>query len=64
MDNLHNNDVDKYIKNYFGDIKLVIDCHSKMREKLEHKDNIYLDTLINRLEAKYFAAINKTQFPY
>jgi hypothetical protein len=64
MDTLHNNDPDKYIRSYFGDIKRVIDCHESIRNSLNHKDNIQLDTLINILEAKYFSLINKTQFPY
>ena len=64
MDTLHNNDPDKYIRSYFGDIKRVIDCHESIRNSLNHKDNIQLDTSINILEAKYFSLINKTQFPY
>jgi hypothetical protein len=64
MDTLSENDPDKYMVDYFPDIKQVIDCHSRLREKIEHKDNIQLDVLINILESKYFSLINKTQFPY
>ena len=64
MDTLHGNDPDKYMRNYFADIKRVIDCHESIRNSLNHKDNIQLDTSINILEAKYFSLINRTQFPY
>jgi hypothetical protein len=64
MDTLSENDPNKYMVDYFPDIKQVIDCHSRLREKIEHKDNIQLDVLINILESKYFSLINKTQFPY
>ena len=64
MDTMHNNDPDKYIRSYFGDIKRVIDCHESLRNSLSLKDNTQLDSLINILEAKYFSIITKTQFPY
>jgi hypothetical protein len=64
MDTLSENDPNKYMVDYFPDIKQVIDCHSRLRDKIEHKDNIQLDVLINILESKYFSLINKTQFPY
>ncbi len=64
MDTLHGNDPDQYMRNYFADIRRVIDCHESIRNSLNHKDNIQLDTSINILEAKYFSLINKTQFPY
>ena len=64
MDTMHNNDPDKYIRSYFGDIKRVIDCHESLRNSLNLKDNTQLDSLINILEAKYFSIITKTQFPY
>ena len=64
MDTMHNNDPDKYIRSYFGDIKRVIDCHESLRNSLSLKDNTQLDSLINILEAKYFSIIAKTQFPY
>jgi len=64
MDNLSENDPDAYMRDYFADIRQVIDCHSALRPKLEHKDNIQIDVLINILESKFFSLTNKKQFPY
>ena len=64
MDTLSENDPDKYMTQYFPNIKRVIDCHESIRNNLNLKDNTQIDVLINILESKYFSLVNKTQFPY